>query len=70
MKATSLLTITLAVATLSSCGLVRSVAKIPMGVLRTAGRTVGVSRLTDAPAELPAKTEQTQKDKVTPSGLE
>lgn len=32
---------------LPSCALVQSVLKIPASILKTAGRTVGVSRLTD-----------------------
>lgn len=30
-----------------SCGLIRSVLKIPVGIVKTAGRTVGLSNLTD-----------------------
>lgn len=46
---------------LPSCGLIKSVLKIPVSVLKTAGRTVGVSNLTDAPAE-PVTDRQEKKD--------
>ena len=36
---------------LPSCQLVQSVVAIPVGILKTAGRTVGVNNLTDAPAQ-------------------
>ena len=36
---------------LPSCQLVQSVVAIPVGILKTAGRTVGVNNLTDSPAQ-------------------
>ena len=36
---------------LPSCALVRTLVTLPVGILKTAGRTVGLNTLTDAPAE-------------------
>ena len=42
----------LAVAAFTSCGLVKSVLKIPAGVIKPIGRTMGISSVSDIP-ELP-----------------
>ena len=41
----------LALALLPSCGLINSALRIPGSLLQSVGRTVGVSSLTDVPAE-------------------
>lgn len=60
MKMTRFLIAAFALSSLSSCGLIGSVLKIPASILKTAGRTVGVSGLTDAPAQ-PVTDEEEQK---------
>lgn len=66
MKAIRLVTVAFFLSMLSSCGLLQSVLKVPTGILRAAGRTVGVSSLTDeAPdpvTEEDASTEQRAED--------
>ena len=47
MKAIRLISAALFLSLLSSCALIQSVLKIPVSVLKTVGRTVGVSGLTD-----------------------
>ncbi|MCP5537636.1 MAG: hypothetical protein H7A51_15560 [Akkermansiaceae bacterium] len=47
MKATRIIVVAFCLGLLSSCGLVNSLLKIPVGLLRAVGRTAGVSGLTD-----------------------
>lgn len=47
MKAIRLISAAFFFSLLSSCGLIQSIVKIPVGVLKAVGRTAGVSRLTD-----------------------
>lgn len=52
----------LAILLTSSCGLVKSAVRVPTGILKAAGRTVGgVARLTDAPDQTQASTEETKQ---------
>ena len=60
MKIVRHLVIGLMLLLLPSCGLINSALKIPLGILKTAGRTVGVSNLTDAPAQ-PVNDQQEQE---------
>ncbi|MBT8038478.1 MAG: hypothetical protein KJO21_13155 [Verrucomicrobiae bacterium] len=58
MKTIRLLSAAFFLSLLSSCGLIQSVLKIPVGVLKTVGRTVGVSQLThDAPEPVVSEAE-------------
>lgn len=47
MKAIRLISAALFLSLLSSCALIESILKIPVSVLKTVGRTAGVSGLTD-----------------------
>lgn len=61
MKAARFLLLCFTLSMLSSCGLINSALKIPASILRTAGRTVGVSNLSDVPAA-PVNESQTEED--------
>lgn len=60
-------------AVIPSCGLIGSILKIPGSILKTAGRTVGVSRLTDdkPQPEQDLKVQKTEENTtVTPHSAE
>ncbi len=51
MKAIRLITVAFCLSLLSSCALIGSILKIPVSILSTVGRTVGVVHLTDDKAQ-------------------
>lgn len=70
-QATFVLTVALCPCLLSSCGLVKSLVKIPAGIVKTAVRTAGVNNLTDntpQPAE-PVDPSQTGEAPLKPSAV-
>ncbi|BDS07706.1 hypothetical protein NT6N_27460 [Oceaniferula spumae] len=71
MRTICLLSSAVMLSLLPSCALVGSLLKIPGSILKTAGRTVGVSNLTDeAPQpELDEAPQTEEKNEVTPTGL-
>ena len=56
IKAIHIIAVAISLCLLPSCKLIGSVAKIPVGIVKSVGRTVGISNLTDHPSE-PVKRE-------------
>jgi len=51
MKIIRLVTAAFFLSLLSSCGLIQSALKLPVGILRAVGRTAGLNTLTDEAAD-------------------
>ena len=49
MKATRIIIVAFCLSLLSSCGLINSLLKIPVGLLKAVGRTAGMGLTDDAP---------------------
>lgn len=61
MKSTLLLIVTLCSTTFSSCAIANNLIRIPVGILQVAGRTTGISSLSD---EAPAPITDTQEKQM------